>query len=157
MKKRVAVRNLRLCTKECVCLYVCPTGAADTENSIIDTGKCTGCGICAEACGSGAISMLPLTYPKQQRHSEEVTKEMRILLRRKTESEGTAAALPGPFARALERSNRVMAEDIIREAGYMLPQSKNTHDLLEKTMEKTMAGSGSEAASKLLSLLDINE
>ena len=25
--KRVAVRNLRLCTKDCLCLYVCPTGA----------------------------------------------------------------------------------------------------------------------------------
>ena len=29
--KTVAVRNLRLCTKDCICLYVCPTGATDTE------------------------------------------------------------------------------------------------------------------------------
>ena len=50
--KRVAVRNLRLCTKDCLCLYVCPTGATDTENSVIDTGKCTGCGDCAGACPS---------------------------------------------------------------------------------------------------------
>ena len=34
-----AVRNLRLCTKDCLCLYVCPTGASDTENSIIDRKK----------------------------------------------------------------------------------------------------------------------
>ena len=48
--KKIAVRNLRLCTKDCLCLYVCPVGATDTENSIIDVTKCTGCGICAEAC-----------------------------------------------------------------------------------------------------------
>ena len=47
--KQVAVRNLRLCTKDCLCLYVCPTGATDTENSIIDVDKCLGCGICADA------------------------------------------------------------------------------------------------------------
>ena len=44
MSKKVAVRNLRLCTKDCLCLYVCPTGATDTENSIIDVAKCLGCG-----------------------------------------------------------------------------------------------------------------
>ena len=39
-----AYRNLRLCTKDCLCLYVCPSGATDTENSIIDREKCIGCG-----------------------------------------------------------------------------------------------------------------
>ena len=34
--KYVAVRNIRLCTKDCLCLYVCPVGATDTEDSIID-------------------------------------------------------------------------------------------------------------------------
>ena len=48
--KKVAVRNLRLCTKDCLCLYVCPTGATDTENSIIDTDKCLGCGTCTFVC-----------------------------------------------------------------------------------------------------------
>ena len=37
--KEIAVRNLRLCTKDCLCLYVCPVGATDTENSIIDVIK----------------------------------------------------------------------------------------------------------------------
>ena len=45
--KMMAVRNLRLCTKDCLCLYVCPVGATDTENSIIDVKKCIGCGMCA--------------------------------------------------------------------------------------------------------------
>ena len=31
-----AVRNIRLCTKDCLCLYVCPTGATDTETGQID-------------------------------------------------------------------------------------------------------------------------
>ena len=48
--KKLAVRNLRLCTKDCLCLYVCPTGAADTENSIIDPEKCVGCGLCVQRC-----------------------------------------------------------------------------------------------------------
>ena len=44
MKSKYAVRNLALCTKDCLCLYVCPTGASDTEDSIIDVCKCIGCG-----------------------------------------------------------------------------------------------------------------
>ena len=42
MSEKYAVRNLRLCTKDCLCLYVCPSGATDTENSIIDAKKCIG-------------------------------------------------------------------------------------------------------------------
>jgi hypothetical protein len=36
---------------------------------------------------------------------------------------GVFAGLPGKLAKAIEKSNRIMAEDIIRESGYMLPQS----------------------------------
>ena len=55
MAEKYAVRNLRLCTKDCLCLYVCPTGATDTENSVIDPDKCVGCGACAKSCPHRAI------------------------------------------------------------------------------------------------------
>ena len=55
--KQIAVRNLRLCTKDCLCLYVCPTGATDTENSIIDVDKCLGCGVCASRCPNGSLKL----------------------------------------------------------------------------------------------------
>ena len=54
MSEKVAVRNVRLCEKDCLCLYVCPTGASDTENSVIDAEKCIDCGTCAETCPVGA-------------------------------------------------------------------------------------------------------
>jgi hypothetical protein len=40
------------------------------------------------------------------------------------------------LAQALATSNRLMAEDLLREAGYMLPQSENTHALL-RSLKKT--------------------
>ena len=123
MSEKIAVRNIRMCEKDCLCLYVCPTGASDTENSVIDAGKCIGCGACAEACPSGAISLVPREYPPQQEKTKEVIAELRRLVSSKADQETIAAGLPGPLAKALERSNRIMAEDLLRESGYMLPQS----------------------------------
>ncbi len=87
MAEKYAVRNLRLCTKDCLCLYVCPTGATDTENSIIDVKKCIGCGACAAACPSGAISMVPYEYPVQQKKTEEVADALRRLTDTRTKAE----------------------------------------------------------------------
>ena len=152
MSEKVAVRNVRLCEKDCLCLYVCPTGASDTENSVIDTEKCIGCGACADACPARAISLVPREYPPQQKKAEEVAAALRSLARSKAEQESIAAALPGPLAKAVEASNRIMAEDLLREAGYMLPQSGNTRRLLEEMLaDAGEPGFPAEAVQKQLS------
>ena len=130
MAERYAVRNLRLCTKDCLCLYVCPTGATDTENSIIDASKCIGCGACAQACPSAAISMVPRQMPPQQLKTDAVVDAMRALIQSKTRAEGLASRLPDALSVAVEKSSRLMAEDLCREAGFMLPQSENARAFL---------------------------
>ena len=158
MTKKYAVRNIRLCTKDCLCLYVCPTGATDTENSIIDVEKCIGCGDCADACPSGAISMVPHEYPPQQQKSDAVVGALKALLRSKAQQENIAAGLPGKLAAAIEKSNRIMAEDIIREAGYMLPQSENSQLFLQSLLENNQADEfPKEAVERLIELLSKNK
>ena len=158
MSEKVAVRNVRLCEKDCLCLYVCPTGASDTENSVIDTEKCIGCGACADACPARAISLVPREYPPQQKKAEEVAAALRSLARSKAEQESIAAVLPGPLAKAVETSNRIMAEDLLREAGYMLPQSGNTRRLLEEMLaDAGEPGFPAEAVQKLLASISFNE
>ena len=146
MTEKYAVRNIRLCTKDCLCLYVCSTGATDTENSIIDVDKCIGCGDCADACPSGAISMVPKQYPKQQEKTQPVIDILKALMSSKSQQEKIAAGLPGKLAAAIEKSNHIMAEDIVREAGYMLPQSENAKKFLQvscwiKTIGRLSEGS----------------
>lgn len=164
--KKIAVRNIRLCTKDCLCLYVCPTGAADTENSIIDVNKCIGCGVCAQSCPSGAISMVPTEYPPQQPKEKNVADALYALLKSKTVQERIARQLAKngnspvlkQLAEAIAKSNRLMAEDILREAGYMLPQSGNTHSLLQSLLNNPPGEAfPKEAAERLLELLPDND
>ena len=163
---KVAVRNLRLCTKDCMCLYVCPTGATDTENSVIDTEKCTGCGVCAEACPGGAISMVPTEYPVQQKKTERVKAALNGMAQRKAEGEKTALQAARETQRdglcrlmkAVAKSERLVAEDLMREAGFMLPQSNQTHEMLRYALahpqtEEFPAG----AAKELLETVPNNE
>ena len=157
MSDRIAVRNVRKCEKDCLCLYVCPTGASDTENSVIDAEKCVGCGACADACPAGAISMVPKEYPPQQEKKEAVIAALRSLVASKSEQEQLASLLPGKLAKALEKSNRIMAEDLLREAGYMLPQSGNVRQFLQELLSREGDGFPAETVKKLLAELPFNE
>ena len=166
MKKKVAVRNLRLCTKDCLCLYVCPVGATDTENSIIDTEKCIGCGVCADSCPSGAISMVPLEYPVQQAKTSVVVDALNAMSKAKAITEKAARQISSStdasglkrLMKAVAKSERLVSEDMIRESGYMLPQSDNAHTLLEYFVANQPSEDFPvDAAKKLLSLIPNNE
>ena len=160
-----AFRNLRNCTKDCLCLYVCPTGASDTENGQIDFKKCIACGLCISACPSHAISMVPDTFAPQQRKADAMKQEMMKLIQTIAEQEAAAHELAkhcddkvfAQLAAALEKSNRIMAEDLFREAGYMLPQSKNTHDFLRSLKAVSDDRFPMEDVDQFLKLLDQND
>lgn len=164
--KKIAVRNLRLCTKDCLCLYVCPTGATDTEDSVIDVSKCIGCGVCAEACPGGAISMMPAELPPQQKKSNEVISVLHTLTESKARQEKTALQIAGGtendrlyrLMTAVAKSERLVAEDILRESGYMLPQSGTTHELLRELIENPPTPDFPlDAAKELLKRIPNNE
>lgn len=159
-----AVRNIRLCTKDCLCLYVCPTGATDTETGQIDAEKCLdGCRACVDACPSHAISLVPESYPPQQEKANSVKNSLLSIAENKVKQEKiakfTAENTNNPVLKqlgsAFEKSNRLLAEDLIREAGFMLPQSENVRELLNKLLKNEKAEDfPRESVEKLIALLD---
>ncbi|MEF9985312.1 MAG: 4Fe-4S binding protein [Bacilli bacterium] len=165
MEKR-AVRNIKLCTKDCLCLYVCPTGATDTENGQIDNKKCIGCGICAQACRSCAISMVPYKYPEQQEKDAKICYQLRKIAISKISNQKIANNMikkeeknnSKKLFKAIELSNKIMAQELMRESGYLLPQSKKTIELLQKLLiDKTLKESKQKEIKELIDLLKKNK
>ena len=156
-----AVRNPRLCMKDCLCLFVCPTGATDTEDGQIDACRCIGCGMCFKACSSHAISLVPEMFPVQQPKREQVIEPIYALARSRAEGELMASHLcesKDPtvrlFATALRESFRRQGEDLFREAGYMLPQSRNVRRMLtDMVVNETDPDFPKAAALRLLQVL----
>lgn len=138
-----AVRNNRLCTKDCLCIYVCPTGATDTEDGQIDPSKCIGCGVCARSCPAAAISMASEKdrIPPQQPNEEPVINTLTELASSKAMQESIARQLQKTnnsifvsLAKALEKSNRIMAQELLAESGFMVPQDMNTQNFLQSLL-----------------------
>ena len=163
MGKEHAYRDLKLCTKDCLCLFVCPVGATNTEDGQIDFEKCIGCGACSRACPSHAITMIPNKMPPQQKKEQQVVNELFKIADSKIEEikmlthllENAKEDNEIRLLKALIHSNKVMVEDIMREAGYMLPQSSNTNKLLKQLLESD--NSQKETIEKLINKLKIND
>jgi len=158
-----AVRNIRLCTKDCLCLYVCPTGATDTETGQIDAGKCRdGCRLCVDACPSHAISLVPDDYPPQQKKKPSIRQTLYDLAEdRVTQAQAAATVVAQSqdpverqLAEAIRQSSQLMAEDLLREAGYLLPQSPDVRTLLLDLKSKPQTdGFPLAAVDRLLQLI----
>ncbi|MDD2297489.1 MAG: 4Fe-4S ferredoxin, partial [Sphaerochaetaceae bacterium] len=114
-----AARNIALCTKDCVCLFVCPTGATDTETGQIDVTKCIdGCRLCVDACPSHAIYLVYDNYAEKKAKNPKIIEALTTLLESKVHQETIARGLSSgedaKIAKALALSNRILAEDCAR-------------------------------------------
>jgi ferredoxin len=60
-ERRIAVVDLERCAGCGVCAETCPEGAITVENiAMIDSQKCTGCGWCIDECPTEAIALTGL-------------------------------------------------------------------------------------------------
>ncbi len=158
MTKSHAYRNIKLCTKDCLCLFVCPTGATNTETGQIDFEKCIGCGACANACPSRAITMIPNILPKIQPKNNAMVNALFTIADNKIKENQILNDMLNKVSndeqkliKALIHSNTVIIEDLMREAGYMIPQSPKSQELLTKL------AANNSTANKILETIKPNE
>lgn len=156
-----AYRNIKLCTKDCLCLFVCPTGATNNETGQIDFSKCIGCGACAAACPSRALTMIPNVMPKIQPKSPEMIDELFKIADNKIKENAILKYLldnskpeETKLIKSLLHSNKVVLEDIMREAEFMIPESPKTRELL---LRLTKDEQTKDIAEKLLKEITFQE
>jgi hypothetical protein len=96
-----------------------------------------------DACPSHAIYLVPTSYAKPQQKHAEVAQSLMDLAESKVVQESIAKDLASkstdPIFRqlcnAVAQSNRILAEDCYREAGYILPQSEEVRMLLSGLLQ----------------------
>ena len=101
--------------------------------------------------------------PKQQEKQEEVVKtlfkvantKIDAINKLKTMIKSSSDEDEKRLYKALIHANKVIVEDLMREAGYMLPESKNTHELLEELKKTTPQQK--DIIQQLLDKLEVNE
>ncbi|MCW5212008.1 4Fe-4S binding protein [Desulfobulbus sp. TB] len=158
----VAERDGSKCAKDCSCVYICPTGAADTEDGKIDEDKCIGCGKCVEFCLTRALSM-KITgdrkgYPPERHKAKTVRQNMYQLAEKKMQQMQIASDLhrkstdehEKKFLMGIGRANLVMAAGFMREGGYLQPQGDHTKALLSFLQETETDQDVTEEIEKLL-------
>jgi hypothetical protein len=106
--------------------------------------------------------LIPEDFPPQQKKTDAVKNSLLSLAENKTQQEKIAGDIEKTtdnpilrqLANALSKSNRLMAEDLIREAGYMLPQSENVQHLLKSLLDEPQTEDfPKEVVNKLLEKL----
>lgn len=150
-----AARNIALCTKDCICLFVCPTGATNTETGQIDFSKCLdGCRLCVDACPSHALYLVYDNYPKKPLKDEKVVEALDKLLESKAiQEELVSFEAEDKLTKAFVHSLRVLAEDASREANFMVAQSETTKGLLRELLKREEKDFPVDKVKRLLELL----
>ena len=109
--------------------------------------------------------MMPAELPAQQPKDADVCAKAFDLTKNKAEIEKTAKTIAETtdsdvlkrLAIGIKKSTRLVSEDVMREAGYMLPQSRIAQDMLGRLILNPPEGFPVKAAQRILELIPGNE